>query len=95
MKGDLLIYAVFSWRMDKASKGYKWYQTMNKGLIYRNYWSFKKKKKKYALYKTQMLACSVSFSTYVTSRMRIAEQVSICVYKAYTFFFFLNDQSFR
>ncbi len=28
---------------------------------------------------------SVTFSTYVTSRTRIAEQASICVYKAYTF----------
>ncbi len=39
---------------------------------------------------------SVTFSTYVTSQTCIAEQASICVYKAYTFFFFnLNDPSFR
>ncbi len=34
---------------------------------------------------------SVTFSTYLTSRTRIAKQASICVYKAYTFlliFFF-------
>ncbi len=38
---------------------------------------------------------SVTFSTYVTSPTRIAEQASICVYKAYRFFFFLNDWLFR
>ncbi len=32
---------------------------------------------------------------YMTSWTRIAEQASICVYKAYTFFFFLNDRSFH
>ncbi len=37
---------------------------------------------------------SVTFSTYVTSRMRIGEQASICVYKAYTFFF-VSDWTFR
>ncbi len=30
---------------------------------------------------------SVTFSTYVTSRTCVAEQASICVYKAYTFLF--------
>ncbi len=36
---------------------------------------------------------SVTFSMYVTSRMRIA-QASICVYKAYTIFF-VSDRTFR